>query len=89
MTSNLDSPRLAAIEQKVKEIWRDVLEMPEGQFSATFFELKGDSISAVRLVARVEDELGVLVDVGDIFEEDPDLPTFLRDVLASAAEKQD
>jgi hypothetical protein len=35
----------------------------------------------------VEDELGVSVDVGDIFEEDPDLPTFLRDVLAAHEDK--
>ena len=78
--SNLDAQ---AVAQKIRQIWREVLEMKEGQEAATFFDLKGDSISAVRLVARVEDELGVAVDVGDIFEEDPDLPTFLRDVLAA------
>lgn len=83
MTSNLDSPRQAELEQKVKDIWAQVLEMPPGRTQATFFELKGDSISAVRLVARVEDELGVLIDVGDIFEEDPDLPKFLNDVLTA------
>jgi peptidyl carrier protein len=82
--SNLDGQ---AVEQKVRQIWREVLEMKEGQEAATFFDLKGDSISAVRLVARVEDELGVSVDVGDIFEEDPDLPTFLRDVLAAHEDK--
>ena len=81
MTSNLDT---STIEQKVIQIWTDVLEMPAGRTSATFFELKGDSISAVRLVARVEDELGVSIDVGDIFEEDPDLPKFLQEVLTAA-----
>jgi acyl carrier protein len=82
--SNLDGQ---TVEQKVRQIWREVLEMKEGQEAATFFDLKGDSISAVRLVARVEDELGVSVDVGDIFEDDPDLPTFLRDVLAAHESK--
>jgi acyl carrier protein len=76
-----------AIEAKVREIWTQVLEMPDGNTAATFFELKGDSISAVRLVGRVEDELGVRIDMVDIFEEDPDLPTFLRDVLAAAESK--
>lgn len=81
MTSNVDSP---SIEERVTRIWTDVLEMPAGQTSATFFELKGDSISAVRLVARVEDELGVTIDVGDVFENDPDLPRFVQDVKAAA-----
>lgn len=75
-----------AIAQRVTAIWTEVLEMPPGDTSATFFDLKGDSISAVRLVSRVEDELGVLVEVGDIFEEDPDVGWLIREVTDRAAE---
>ena len=73
----------AEIERRVTEIWRDVLGARPGQDDATFFELSGQSIAAVRITARVEDELGVLVDVGELFE-DPDLPGFVAIVLANA-----
>jgi len=72
----------AVVEKHVEEIWRSVLDMPEGRKDLTFFDLQGQSISAVRIVARVEDELGVAVDVGVLFE-DPDLTTFTRTVLAA------
>lgn len=73
------------IAQKVEAIWRDVLSVPSGQEGATFFELGGDSVSAVRLTSRVEEELGVLIDVGDMFE-DPDLPEFVTMVTGKAEE---
>jgi peptidyl carrier protein len=72
----------AAVEKHVEEIWRTVLDMPEGRSDLTFFDLQGQSISAVRIVARIEDELGIVVDVGALFE-DPDLTTFTRAVLAA------
>lgn len=82
MTGN-DSGNLGrrAAETKARQIWKDVLKMPDGQDGATFFELDGQSISAIQIVARVEEELGVWIDVGDLFE-DPDLDTFVRDVVA-------
>jgi acyl carrier protein len=75
------------IEQHVEAIWKDVLDMPEGRSDATFFELSGQSIAAARIVARIEDELGVQIDMGDLFE-DPDLETFKRDVVAKAAHEE-
>lgn len=77
----MTSDHLRAISQKVEQIWREVLDVAEGQEDATFFELEGQSISAVRIAARVEDEIGVQVDIGDLFE-DPDLATFVHDVVA-------
>jgi len=77
----MTSDHLRAISQKVEQIWREVLDVAEGQEDATFFELEGQSISAVRIAARVEDEVGVQVDIGDLFE-DPDMATFVQDVLA-------
>ena len=77
------------LEQKVEEIWNDVLGViPGSEPEATFFELRGESISAVRLVSRIEDELGVEVDVADIFEDDPTLADFVRLVAAKADESQ-
>jgi acyl carrier protein len=71
------------LAQQVRAIWREVLGAADGQDGATFFDLQGQSISAVRIVARIEDELGVEVDVGALFE-DPDLPAFVGVVVAAA-----
>lgn len=79
MTSNLD------LEQAVGKIWKEVLSVPDGKGEATFFDLNGDSITAVRLVSRIEDEIGVEIEVGDIFEEDPSLAVLVKDVTAKAA----
>jgi acyl carrier protein len=85
MTSNpLDNPTATELGRRVEAIWNEVLDVPAGQSGGTFFELRGESISAVRLVSRIEDELGVLVEVADIFEDDPDLETFIRQVVAGA-----
>jgi acyl carrier protein len=72
----------SALREQVERIWQDVLDMPAGRRDLTFFDLQGQSISAVRLVARIEDELGVAVDVGLLFD-DPDLATFTRAVVAA------
>lgn len=83
--TNGNAPGLdrAEIGRRVTEIWRDVLGARPDQDDATFFELSGQSIAAVRITARVEDEVGVLVDIGDLFE-DPDLPQFVELVLAKS-----
>jgi acyl carrier protein len=74
------------IARKVEEIWRAALTVPAGQEDATFFELGGESISAVRLVSRIEEELGVWIDVGDLFEDDPNLAALVQSVTAKAAD---
>lgn len=85
MTSTPPSDRrFSEIEQKVEEIWNRVLKVPPGMRDATFFMLNGESISAVRIVSWIEEELGVRVAVADIFEDDPTLPEFSRTVVAKA-----
>ncbi len=74
-----------SIEATAERIWRDVLNIPSGHEETTFFELDGQSISAVRIVARVEDELGVTLDVADFFDEDPDIAAFIRSVVAQTS----
>jgi len=72
-----------AIEARVKQIWTEVLRAGEGEENATFFELQGQSISAARIVARVEDEFGVTIDIGVMFS-DCDAATLAREVSAAA-----
>lgn len=76
-----------SVESKVTEIWTAVLNVPSGGEEATFFELGGESIAAVRLVTRIEDGLDVLIDVGDIFEDDPTLAQLISTVTAAAEDK--
>jgi peptidyl carrier protein len=74
------------IEETVSRIWHDVLTVQDGQEGATFFDLGGESISAVRLVSRIEEELDIWIDVGDIFEDDPTLADLTGTVTAKADE---
>ncbi len=73
-------PTVAAVEKLVEEIWWDVLGASQERPAATFFDLQGQSISAVRIVTRIEDELGTGVDIGILFE-DPNLTTFTHEVI--------
>ena len=59
----------------VVQVWNDILAPPPGKERATFFELGGQSINAVQMVTRIEEDLGIWIDVGELFE-DPDLDTF-------------
>lgn len=72
------------LARRAREIWTDVLGPAAGVPGPTFFELDGQSISAVRIAARVEDELGVDLDIGDMFE-DPDVEGFVRMIVDRAA----
>jgi peptidyl carrier protein len=76
------------IVHRVTTIWRDVLGVGAERDDATFFELSGQSITATLIIARIEDELGIALDIGDLFE-DPDLPEFVAKVVAAAASNGD
>ncbi|GIJ76564.1 Phosphopantetheine attachment site [Micromonospora phaseoli] len=77
----LDVPEL---RRRISAIWRDVLGVrDDAPTDATFLDLQGQSISAVRITGRIEEELGVEVDAAVLFE-DPDLATFVDLVIASA-----
>ncbi|WP_034273236.1 phosphopantetheine-binding protein [Haloechinothrix halophila] len=69
MTNRIDS----IVRDTVEKIWNDVLDLNGTDQDASFFDLNGDSISAVRLAARIDEELHVEIDVADIFEDDPTL----------------
>ncbi|MHC0430264.1 phosphopantetheine-binding protein [Streptomyces sp. O3] len=83
MNSDLDeSTALSRVERQVAGIWTDVLGAAAAeQRDATFFELSGESIAAVRIVTRIEDEIGAELEVGDLFEEDPTLAALVRLVV--------
>lgn len=78
----LRSVDLSAVEQQVAEVWRSVLDVPPGQEQATFFELGGQSISALLIVAWLEDGLGITsIGVDNLFD-DPTLENFVQQIVA-------
>ncbi|MFC8763309.1 phosphopantetheine-binding protein [Streptomyces sp. NPDC057193] len=68
-----------SVEETATRIWTDILRPAADQEEHTFFALGGQSISAVRIVARVESDLGVELDLRVLFE-DPDLAAFRQAV---------
>ncbi|GFH39258.1 acyl carrier protein [Streptomyces pacificus] len=73
------STDVATAAETVRRIWTEVLgDAPGNGAGATFFESGGESITATRLVIRIEEELGAEIEVGDIFEEDPTLESLVR-----------
>jgi acyl carrier protein len=60
-----------------------VLERADVDPDADFFELGGDSLAAVELVDRLDEELGLIVDLADLFEA-PNLGSFARDAVQAA-----
>lgn len=67
----LPTPYVAArneIEEKLSQVWREVLnDHPVGIYD-DFFMLGGDSIRATQLVTRVNKNFQVMLSVGDIFD---------------------
>lgn len=68
------------VAEKAREIWLEVLGAPSATAEQTFLDLGGESIAAVRIAARVEDELDVQIDIVALFD-DPTLTVFVDHVL--------
>jgi amino acid adenylation domain-containing protein len=56
------------LESAIAQIWSDVLQVGEVTVNEDFFELGGDSLQAVRMLATVEDVLGSPVSFTDFIE---------------------
>ncbi|TDQ50272.1 condensation domain-containing protein [Actinorugispora endophytica] len=55
-------------EQRVAEIWEELLDVPVLDRGADFFRLGGDSLLAVRALARLAGEAGLLLGVRDFLD---------------------
>jgi len=55
------------IEEKLVEIWRDILNLEKIGINDSFFELGGHSLRAISLVSKIHKELNVEVPLGEIF----------------------
>ncbi|WP_312653308.1 non-ribosomal peptide synthetase, partial [Aminipila sp.] len=61
-----ESPR-NEVEQKLEELWRDILKIEKIGINDDFFELGGHSIRATILAARIRKEMNVDVSIKEVF----------------------
>jgi len=54
-------------EKKLKEIFEQILSVGEISIEDSFFELGGDSLSAIKLTTKIYDILNVQISINDIF----------------------
>jgi acyl carrier protein len=76
-----------AIERKLAAIWQEVLEVARVGLTDNFFALGGHSLLVMRVVTRVQADLGVELAVRELFETD-DLRQLAALVERSSSSKQ-
>ncbi len=59
---------LTDVEQKLAAIWRELLKVNDIAPGSNFFELGGHSLLTIRLIARVNEEFGVRLEPGALFQ---------------------
>jgi bacitracin synthase 3 len=57
------------MEEKIHDIWSSILNIEKISVKDDFFALGGQSILGIKLISRIHKELGVLVELKDIFTE--------------------
>jgi acyl carrier protein len=73
-----------SVDSSVEQIWCAVLGVTPGPSEDTFLDLGGQSISAMLIATRLHDELGVEVEIGDLFD-DPTLATLQEQIRTKHA----
>ena len=64
-----EGPPASELEQTIATLWEELLDTPVLDRSTSFFELGGDSLLAVRALARTAKQLGVSVPVRDFLDQ--------------------
>ncbi|MCP3065739.1 amino acid adenylation domain-containing protein [Myxococcus sp. K38C18041901] len=66
--AKLETPFRTTLEMVLQRLWTEVLGRPGVQAGDDFFALGGDSILAMRLLARLEEELGLPLPLATLFQ---------------------
>jgi thioesterase domain-containing protein/acyl carrier protein len=66
--ARLQTPFRTTVEMTLERLWREVLGRPGVTPEDDFFALGGDSILAMRLLGRLEEELGLPVPLAVVFQ---------------------
>ena len=62
-----DAPQLTALESKISEVWKDLLQLEDVGIDTHFFEAGGHSVLAMQMVVRVQNALGRKTTMADLF----------------------
>ncbi|MBT2365567.1 SDR family oxidoreductase [Streptomyces sp. ISL-10] len=68
---------------EVSRLYAEALGLPSVQASDDFFDIGGDSLTAVQLISRLQDRFGVAMSVADLF--DAPAPTALGALISARA----
>ena len=74
----------SAAEQCLAQVWAEVLQVPRVGLDDHFFELGGHSLLAAQVIARVKEQMGVVLPLRSLFEKP--LLADLAEVLGQLAE---
>ena len=55
-------------EQVLFDIWNETLKETPDQLDANFFDLGGDSLTAMRAVSRIDERLGIRIQMRELFD---------------------
>jgi amino acid adenylation domain-containing protein len=58
----------SVVEEKVVQIWQEVLKVEGIGIKHGFFELGGHSLKAIKMMSRINEEFGIAINLGDIFQ---------------------
>jgi acyl carrier protein len=78
----IDEPMLKQIEAAVLEIWKQELEQDCIEIEDNFFDIGGDSISMMKIVFRIREDLGADLNPGIMFDT-PDIRGLSQLILAT------
>ncbi|CBL16344.1 phosphopantetheine-binding protein [Ruminococcus champanellensis] len=56
------------LQQEIRQLWCDNLGCPTAEEADNYFVCGGTSISAIRLLSAIRDQLGVTLDYTELFE---------------------
>ncbi len=69
--SAMDS--ITPTEHALAEMWKDILNLENVKKTDNFFDLGGNSLSAIKLLSRVEDQFGIGTLLADKLFQEPEL----------------
>ncbi len=62
------TPPRTLLEERLAAIWREVLEKPKIGVHDDFFTLGGHSLLAIRVLAQIQEQMGLEISMTDLFE---------------------
>ena len=76
------------LQQEIRQLWCDNLGCPTAEEADNYFVCGGTSISAIRLLSAIRDQLGVTLDYTELFEYQT-LEALSRRIAAALTAKED